>query len=266
MKYRSILCTVTFVSILLAAPSISVSAGSWLRSPGTGFISVRGTYYSSSQYWDNTSSLSGIDTPYQKGELNLYGEYGVLSRVTAVGMLNAPYISQNDNNAGLGDLGLGANIGITHDTRVVTNLQVLGIVPLHDTGSEPALGYGATGVETNALIGTELTVFGRPAFVDTTTGVRYFFGERWDTFHGSITIGINFTDRMMLLVNTRGKLDTDALGADRKEPKQGVATLGFGPVYSLTDSVSLQAGVDADLWGRNAGQGFGVYVSTWLTF
>lgn len=244
----------------------SLEAQSWIRGEGEWMLSARGSYQQASEVWDEDGKRSSYDSTFHKTELGMYAEYGAQERVSVVGKLTVPYVSHDETSFGLGDLGAGVNLGILHDTPVIGALQILATVPLHDPGVEPPLGYGAAGAEINALIGAEFSVFEIPAWLDLSGGLRYFFSNRWDSWHGAAVFGLRPTSSLGLMVTGNTVLDNDFFRKRNNDELQRRLSLGFGPVYDLSEYTSLTAGLEYDVWGRSVGQAISFHVGTQLRF
>jgi len=262
------------VSILIAGLVVgffsvaSLEAQSWIRDEGEWLLSARGSYQQARRGWNEDGKSSSYDSTFHKTELGMYAEYGAQERVTVVGKLTAPYVNDqnNDTSFGLGDLGAGVNLGIVHDSPVIGALQILATVPLHDPGREPPLGYGAAGGEINALIGATFTVLEIPAWLDLSGGLRYFFSNRWDSWHGTAAFGLRPTPRLGFMVTGDAVWDSDFFRKRNTDEMERKVSLGFAPVYDLSEYTSLTGGLEYDLWGRSVGQAVTFHLGTQLRF
>jgi len=266
MKRAFIIIVVGVVVGFLSVPSLH--AQSWLRDEGQWLLSARGSYQQARDAWNEDGKRSSYDSTYHKGELGVYAEYGAQERVTVVGKLSAPYVDDenNDTSFGLGDLGAGVNLGILHDTPVIGVLQILATVPLHDPSIDPELGYGAAGAEINALISSTFSVAEVPAWLDLSGGLRYFFSSRWDSWHGAAVFGLRPTPKVGFMVTGDAVWDSEFFRKRNNDEKERRLSLGFAPVYELSEYTSLTGGLEYDVWGRSVGQGITFHLGTQLTF
>jgi hypothetical protein len=147
----------------------------------------------------------------------------------------------------------------------VTSAQVTFRIPgTYEYTNPAAIGYTDPEVDVRGLVGYSFKAGTLPSFVDVEIAQRFRIGGPPDEFRTDITLGVNVTDKWLLLAQSFNVTS------------EGAGTWGFGSfgyyklqlsaVYAVTKSVSLQLGGYSTYWGRNALQENGLVVGAWYKF
>jgi protein XagA len=243
-------------------------AGAWTLDEGTGGLIVSGTAMQASNFFSTGSSLQSIPH-YNKDEAQALIEYGVTNWFTAI---VAPSLQHVDiappfggERSGLGYTDLGGRARIWSDASWVVSGQVTFRIPgTYDNTDTAAIGYTDPEVDLRGLAGYSFKVGTMPSFVDVEVAQRFRIGGPPDEFRTDVTLGINTTDKWLLLAQSFNVTS------------EGAGTWGYGSfgyyklqlsaVYALTTAVSLQLGGYSTYWGRNALQENGLVVGAWYKF
>lgn len=203
-RARRLLVAGAVLATMLGAPP-AASAGAWTQPRGRSYLELRSSYLST----DGERDFRGKSVPlfvdragftdgrYRQADLRLYAEYGLTGRVTLVGKLPLRAVTsertelggvyfdrvdvENSTN-GLGDLGLGARLGVIRAPVVVsveTGLKIPAGYDARPDDDGPPLGNGEVDADVRLLVGAGL---GRLAYATGGAGYR----RRGGVYHDEI--------------------------------------------------------------------------------
>jgi hypothetical protein len=243
-------------------------AGAWTLEPGTGQLILTNTAMTATSLFSTGYALQ--PTPrYNKDEAQALIEYGVTNWFTAIFTpslqhvdIAAPFSAER---SGLGYTDFGGRARIWSDTSWVASAQVTFRIPgTYEYTNPAAIGYTDPEVDLRGLVGYSFKAWTLPSFVDVEIAQRFRIGGPPDEFRTDITLGVNVTDKWLLLAQSFNVTS------------EGAGTWGFGSfgyyklqlsaVYAVTKSVSVQLGGYSTYWGRNALQENGLVVGAWYKF
>ena len=247
------------------------------------------TSYRSNHFIDD----NGIRKPqptFHKQEWNQYVEYGwredktlganlSLHRLTNDGAYYDPALGASvhytEENYGLADPEIFIRQHLWHgdlfgnDTRFA--LQPLVKLPsLYLDAGNPRSGTDNFDAEMRLQVGIVFPFLDRHHFIATDVAYRHRFGEWRDQWKVDSTLGINLTDRVLLLYQTF--LTQRAEGTARHAESSAAVNdydllkAQISLVYRLTDNVRVQLGGFQHMEARNTGDGKGVLLSFWREF
>lgn len=203
-----------------------------------------------------------------KIETQTYLQYGVTDRLTVLGVaaveryaVSAP----RDVYVGLDTTGAGIRARVWSNDAWTFALEATAFYGGVTDGNRPAQAGGAGwGADARALAGYNLTLAGRPAFVDAQAGYRLRTRGPPDEWKGDLTLGVEAAPRVQILLQA---FNTVSQGAGRAgfaawEAHKGQVSL----VYALDDKWSVQIGGFSTIWRRNAASEYGAILAVWRRF
>ena len=118
----------------------AVFAGGWTHAPGKGYFKLNEQIIQSDSYFEPSGDRIDI-TNQSRYTTSLYGEYGLVDRLTLVGYV--PFYQRisedrhgSEAKTGTGDWELGARIGLLTNRTTVVSIQVMAGLPLGDSFSD----------------------------------------------------------------------------------------------------------------------------------
>jgi hypothetical protein len=260
------------LALSLATPA---DASSFPRDPGSWFVDVTSSYYSSSDFVNDNGTRLPSGCTFAKNEKAVYAEYGLdkantLTFATAYDADSCGGLS----TAGVADLEFGLNHNLIHRGRFNAGVRADAILPSGYTiASNPQLGYGRPGLELDAIAGGSFTLGGHNGFYDSSTGIRAYTGYPAAQYRASVSTGIDVVRGVQFLA-----------GADYLTPIGAGSTLtnvGLNPTVQARYR-SLQSTLGATLRlapglrgyisttsllaGRNTGYGRSTTIGVWADF
>ncbi len=241
--------------ILTASPAL---AGGWTQGQGKYYLKIWDRSIIGSRSYDLAGEISDA-TSYQDHQLNLYGEFGLIDKLTLVGFTTPVGYADVDGKSAtyVGPSFLGARYGFFQDT-VPTALEVhyafapgVGdadlaapdalftyrpVVPFQRIDAELQIGYPIPGGWTTASVGGRYYLSGDfdPTLTATAqAGYSTSFGLVAD-----LHLGLVKPSEAPDINNTAGTGNTDYFG------------FGVGVSYWLTPRFAVNAGFDGVLYAR----------------
>ena len=242
------------------APS-AARAGAWTLPEGQGQLiqSVFGWLG-----WKSTSPRPRED----KIETQTYVQYGIADGLTVIGAISAERYAVSapkDVYVGLDTTGAGLRARVWSSDAWTFALEATAFYGGATDGNRPAQA-GGTGLaaDARALGGCNLTLWGKPAFVDAEAGYRLRTRGPPSEWKGDLTLGVTWTPRAQVLFQAFNTISQGPgrEGFDSWEAHKGEVSL----VYALDEKWSVQAGVFSTIWRRNAASEYGVLVAVWRRF
>jgi hypothetical protein len=256
------------IAVGLMSYATTAFAGAWTLDEGTAQWLFTGTAMQASRIFTTGSDLRPI-SHYDKDEAQALIEYGVTNWFTA---MFAPSLQHVDiappfggDRSGLGYTDLGGRVRVWSDESWVVSGQLLFRIPgTYDNTNPAAIGYTDPEVELRGLVGYSFKVGTLPSFIDVELAQRFRINGPPDEFRTDVTLGVNVTDKWLLLAQSFNVTS------------EGAGTWGFGSfgyykvqmsaVYAVTTKLSVQLGGYSTYWGRNALQENGLVTGVWYKF
>ncbi|HXT07123.1 MAG TPA: hypothetical protein VN715_09325 [Roseiarcus sp.] len=198
-----------------------------------------------------------------------YFEYGLWDRLTVFGgatvdryALTAP---TKDSFTGLDYSGGGLRARLWSNDAWVFSLEASAYASGAHDAVKPAQG-GNTGpeAEARALAGHNLTLFGKPAFLDAEAGYRLRTEGPPSEFHADLTLGVSVTARAQIMAQAFNTLSNGAGAPGFAAWQSHIGQVSV--IYALNDKWSLQLGGFGTLYRRNTNSEFGALLAVWRRF
>lgn len=263
---------------LLALLGFSASpafGGAWTQDEGRARVIVSGSYYHSSERYNNSGHRQGTPN-YGRYELNPYIEYGLYDDVTLGANLSLQRASQNVPGAsanvhwGLGETELFARKRMWRQGGLVASVEPMLKLPAPDSRDLPPLGSPNADIGLGGSLGYGRSLFGYHHFANLDTQYRHRFGRQRDQLRMGATLGIGVAPQWTVMPQaflTYRTSDPGVAGFTQSNADDYHLTrLQLSGVYALSEGLKLQGGAFADVAGTNAGAGQGVLFSVWKHF
>lgn len=249
----------TFLTVALIWCSTSAHAGGWTQPKGKGYFKLSQQIVRAESLFAPNGSKTEI--PKVSGNTtSLYGEFGLLDRVTLVGYM--PFYTNFsvddeefvrlmlDSTSGVGDWDVGVRIGILTDGPTVVSIQVLAGLPLGDSGNDFVLWTGDG--EFNQLLSLQVghSLYPAPGYLKGEIGYNNRQGDDdpnenySDEFRYSLEAGYTVAERLGVTVWLRG-IEVLGKADDEFRSRYEIEYLSFGP--QLDFYVTPNAGVTASM-------------------
>ncbi len=248
-----------FVSAILMTAALICSstlahAGGWTQPQGKG-------YFKLSQQIVRAKSLflatgSPVDIPTVSGNTtSLYGEYGLLDRVTLVGYMpfysNFSVDDENfDSTTGIGDWDVGVRIGILTKGTTVVSLQAMAGLPLGDSGQLVDLWTGDGEFNQHFSLQVGHSLYPIPGYLKAELGYNNRQGDDdpvddySDELRYSLEAGYTVAERLGISFWLRG-IEVLGKADDEFRSRYEIEYLSFGP--QLDFYVTPNAGITASM-------------------
>ncbi|MEM5784721.1 MAG: hypothetical protein QXF15_03225 [Candidatus Aenigmatarchaeota archaeon] len=259
---------ILFFLLILLSSSI-VFASAWVRKEGEFFISTSFSYQEATTYYDDNGTKKPIGCTFEQRELQVYGEYGIDQKDTAVFKLPYEWLNcGNNKTSGFGDLELGIIRNIKNGTNYSFSLYGNMIVPTgYSITDNPRISYGRFALEGGLLYGFS----GNWGFWDSGIGYRHYFGYPSSQIRAYGGGGINITKNLQFLafVDTQiglGDGKRKQIGENAfLEPNYKLVQINLAPRIEF-GNFSLVPGYQQTIYGRNVGDARGFFFNVWYDF
>lgn len=239
-------------------------------------------HYSSDRFVDG-DGVNQRSGHFSKWSLNSYHEYGWREGLTLGASLDADYNNRPQSEMGttnqLSDQNFyGAALEIFARQRLwqqdgyVLALQPRVKLPnLYKlSGSDDTRSQFAD-AELALQAGTSRLPLDIPGFATTSLGYRTRFGTPNDQWKWDVTLGIDATSNVQILLQQFTTLSTRSLSSRSAFTRLAsddydLSTTQISAVYRLNESWRVQAGAFHDIYARNTGIGGGALLGLWWTF
>ena len=250
---KRLIFSMFLVAVVLCHNSIA-HAGGWTQPKGKG-------YFKLSQQILRAESLnhsSGIKTEIPKVSGNttsLYGEFGLIDRVTLVGYMPF-YTSYSidaeglDSTTGIGDWDVGLRIGILTGGPTVVSLQALAGLPLGESGGDIVFWTGDGEFNQHFSLQVGHSLYPVPAYLKGEIGYnnRKSSDVREDNYADelrySLQAGYTIAERVGIALSLRGVQALDRAD-DEFHERNDIEYLSYGPQVDFY--VTPNAGVTASM-------------------
>ncbi|BDA82697.1 hypothetical protein Sa4125_02390 [Aureimonas sp. SA4125] len=251
------------VAAMLPAKAV---AGAWTLPEGFGQVIVSG-------YWGEAMEAYGSDGEaeaiplFQKAEINLYAEYGVTDRLTAILRSEAKTYASEEapslDAARFGLTGGGARLLVWEGESVVLSAEIVGRVATPFDRRARAEERGGE-VDLRLMAGQNFQIGSWSAYADIQGAYRIGIEGRADAFVMDLSLGVRPQPRLLLLAQSFNALALSREGAPVAEPTEH--KLQLSAVYDISPRLSLQAGGVATVAGRDALRETALLTAVWLRF
>jgi hypothetical protein len=193
--------------------SLPARAGAWTQEKGRIYSRLAGSYYDTDAQYDTEGREEDIPFHGRYKELNLteYAEYGVTSRLTAIGSVVVKRLQlENDlritRSSGFGDIDLALRFKLAEGSAGVASVQGLVKIP-SGYESDPIevplpLGNGEFEYDAHLLYGRSLWPL-LPGYCGAEVGYRWRAGDPEDEFRYLVEVGSDLGRHLYV----RSKLD-----------------------------------------------------------
>lgn len=227
-------------------------AGGWTQPKGKGYFKLSQQIVRAESLFLATGSKTEI--PKVSGNTtSLYGEFGLLDRVTIVGYMPV-YTNFSidleglDSTTGVGDWDLGVRFGILTGGPTVISLQALAGLPLGDSGGDLVLWSGDG--EFNQLLSLQVghSLYPVPGYLKGEIGYNNRQGDDdpnddySDELRYSLEAGYTVAERLGITVWLRG-IEVLGKADDEFRSRYEIEYLSFGPQvdFYVTPNVGITA-------------------------
>jgi len=248
-----------FISaILMTASLICYStlahAGGWTQPKGKGYFKLSQQIVRAESLFAATGSKTEIPT-VNGNTTSLYGEFGLLDRVTLVGYM--PFYSSFsidfeglDSTSGVGDWDVGVRIGILTGGPTVVSLQALAGLPLGDSGSDIDLWSGDGEFNQHLSLQVGHSLYPVPGYLKAEIGYNNRQGDDdpiddySDELRYGLEAGYTVAERLGISLWLRG-IEVLGKADDEFRSRYEIEYLSYGPQVDFY--VTPNAGITASM-------------------
>ena len=242
------------MTAVLICTSTPAHAGGWTQPQGKGYFKLSQQIVRAESLFLATGARTEIPT-VSGNTTSLYGEFGLLDRVTLVGYV--PFYSnfsvddeELDSTSGVGDWDAGVRIGILTSGPTVVSLQALAGLPLGDSGQNVVLWTGDG--EFNQLFSLQVghSLYPVPGYLKAEIGYNNRQSDDdpdndyADELRYSLEAGYTVAERLGISVWLRG-IEVLGRADDEFRSRYEIEYLSFGPKVDLY--VTPGAGITASM-------------------
>ena len=249
---RFVLATLLAVGMIF--DSFVAYGGGWTQPKGKGYFKLSEQIVRAESLFFADGSKTTIPT-VSGYTTSLYGEFGLIDRVTLVGYM--PFYTNFsvdaegfDSTTGLGDWEVGVRIGLLTGGSTVVSLQALAGLPLGDSGGDIVLWSGDGEFNQHVSLQVGHSLYPVPAYLKGEIGYnnRKSSDNRDDNYADelrySLEAGYTIADRVGIALSLRGIKALDRAD-DEFHPRNDVEYLSFGPQVDFY--VTPNAGITASM-------------------
>ncbi|CAL2093572.1 hypothetical protein [Tenacibaculum sp. 190524A05c] len=264
-----------FLAVLFSLVFIKVNA-QWSKGKGNGYLKLGAWYLQSDQHYTDTGAIDPNVTRTQFN-LNLYGEYGITSKLDIITFLpfyssisqnnqisgtNGSVISAGETVSSLGDIDLGVNYNIYQKNNWAASVKlILGLPTGNDSGGSDGSFQTGDG-EFNQYISTYLGYSGKvydlPFYAKSYLGYNNRSEGFSDEFRTGLEGGINFLENKLWFITRLNILKSLKNGSLNAITSNGsifannieFSSFGFELAYYFTKSFGISANFDSAFDGR----------------
>ncbi len=237
-------------------------AGGWTHPQGKGYFKLSQQIISAESLFFSDGSKGEIPT-VSGYTTSLYGEFGLLDRVTLVGYM--PFYTNFsvdaegfESTTGVGDWDIGVRIGLLTGGPTVVSLQALAGLPLGNSGQGVVLWTGDGEFNQHFSLQVGHSLYPVPGYLKAEIGYNNRESDEdpvndfADELRYSLEAGYTIADRVGISVWLRG---IEALGRadDEFQPRNDIQYLSFGPQvdFYVTPNVGINASMSKFTKARN---------------
>ena len=236
--------------------SLPTYAGGWTHPKGKGYFKLNEQLIRSGSYFQPSGDKVDI-TDQSRYTTSLYGEFGLVDRLTLVGYI--PFYQRisedrpgSDSKTGTGDWELGARIGLLTNRATVVSLQVMAGLPLGDSFTEQEVGLFTGDGEFNQLFSLQVghSLWPTPGYLKAEIGFNNRESDFSDELRYALEAGFMVGERIGVSGWIRG---VKALGTGDEWTLNDQQYVSFGPEinFFITANAGITAGVTKYTGARN---------------
>ncbi len=251
---RTLFATAVLAGFILH--TCTVFAGGWTHPRGKGYFKLNEQVIKSDAYFQPSGDKIDI-TDQSRYTTSLYGEFGLVDRLTFVGHM--PFFQRisedgpgGDTKSGTGDWELGARIGLLTNRATVVSLQVMAGLPLGDSFSEQEVGLFTGDGEFNQLFSLQVghSLWPTPGYLKGEIGFNNRESDFSDELRYALEAGFMIDERIGVSAWLRG---VKALGTGDEWTLNSQQYVSFGPEinFYVTSNAGITAGVTKYTGARN---------------
>ena len=253
-------CAALALISLLAVPE-AARAGAWLQDKGQGQIISSVTVSRAGRSFDETGEAHAAPE-FRKEDYEIYAEYGLCSRLTAVFDTRLTTLHPDEpapSLTGFAETQLGIRGALWRKKAGIFSLQATLLFP-----GDSVLTSGGLDAEIRGLYGVGFR-FGRmTGFIDSEVAYRKRAHGFRDELRPETTIGLRPSPRWLLLAQSFNVVTVGSGKTDVFEGEQDKIELSA--VFALTPRVSVQLGGLGTVGGINVPAERAVVSALWLSF
>lgn len=244
----------TLMTVALICYSTLAHAGGWTQPKGKGYFKLSQQIVRAEALFHSAGTKTEIPT-VSGNTTSLYGEFGLLDRVTLVGYM--PFYSNFSIDAeglgsttGVGDWDVGVRIGILTDRPTVVSLQALAGLPLGDSGGDIVLWTGDGEFNQHVSLQVGHSLYPVPAYLKGEIGYNNrkssdIYADNYaDELRYSLQAGYTIAERVGIALSLRGVNALDRAD-DEFHPRNDIEYLSYGPQVDIY--VTPNAGITASV-------------------
>lgn len=272
---------IKLVTVMLIFFSISVFAGGgWPKKKGSAYIKVAGWWIDSNEFYNGNGDNSKAIVNSGLFNVNVYAEYGITDRLTAIAYV--PFFSRSyqdrevdqdgivsDQRPGgdintFGDSEIGLKYGLYKNDYISLAGSVILGLPLGDDGSDEELSLATGDGEFNQIVRADLGVslFNSPN-ASIYGNVYAGFNNRTegfsDEFRGGLELGLGLFNKKLFIVGKLDTIESFENGDDIESSGSGsifannteVVNLTAEVSYYLTKKIGISGSIASPLSGKN---------------
>ena len=231
-------CVFSFLfAVVIVFNNSFAHAGGWTQPKGKGYFKLSEQIVNANSVFRPDGSKHSIPVTVNRYTTSLYGEFGLIDRLTIVGYMPVYKhlnIDGDDTLTGVGDWDIGIRIGLLTDRATVISLQAMAGLPLGEADRDEFLWTGDGEFNQHISLQVGHSLYPLPAYLKGEVG----FNNRKsddnpeddyaDEIRYSLEAGYTIAGRVGISVWLRG---VDALG--ELEPFNDSQYLSFGPEVHL---------------------------------
>lgn len=223
-------------------------AGGWTHPRGKGYFKLNEQVIKSDAYFQPSGRKIDI-TDQSRYTTSLYGEFGLVDRLTLVGYI--PFYQRisedrpgSDAKSGTGDWELGARIGLLTKGPTVVSIQVMAGLPLGDSYTDQEVGLFTGDGEFNQLFSLQVgrSLWPTPGYLKAEIGFNNRESDYSDELRYALEAGFMVGERIGVSGWLRG---VKALGTEDEWTRNDQQYVSFGPEinFYVTSNAGITAGV-----------------------
>ncbi len=248
------LALVTLMTAVVVCHSVAAHAGGWTQPKGKGYFKLSQQIISAESLFFANGDKGEIPT-VSGYTTSLYGEFGLIDRVTLVGYM--PFYTNFSVDAegfepttGVGDWDVGVRIGLLTGGPTVVSLQALAGLPFGDSGGDVVFWSGDGEFNQHVSLQVGHSLYPVPAYLKGEIGYNnrkssdIRDNNYADELRYSLQAGYTIAERVGIALSLRGIKALDRAD-DEFHPRNDVEYLSYGPQVDFY--VTPNAGITASM-------------------
>jgi protein XagA len=251
-----------YIILIVLTPGVLKAGGGWTNPKGKGFFKLAENVILANYIFTKDGEIKKLDLPINMYTTNLYGEYGITDRITAVAYVpffvratiasiksTSGKITAGDEMNAFGDVNLSLKYGIiTNRTIVVSGSITLGLPTGETSGGKGGILQSGDG-EFNQLVKIEAShsFYPKPFYASVMVGYNNRTKGFSDEFHASAEVGVTLNKFIGILkfynLSSLYNGISDDLNTNNTIFSNNTEYLSFTPevLYKINDQFGLTA-------------------------